>query len=66
MPSTAIANMHYDLQTLKLRITFTSGLEYDYKNVPPEVYNELKTASSKGRYLNLRIKGKYEFDRISK
>ncbi len=65
MPSTAIDSMNYDPETLTLRIRFVSGLEYDYKNVPPEVFKQLKISGSKGRYLNLHIKGKYEFERIN-
>lgn len=59
-------NKHnYDPDNSRLHIKFVSGLEYDYKDVPPEIYKGLKIAGSKGRYLNLIIKGKYEFDRIS-
>jgi hypothetical protein len=37
---------------------------YDYKKVPQEVYDEMKTAFSKGIYLNERIKGFYEFEKV--
>lgn len=57
--------IHYDHENSRLRIKFVSGLEYDYKDVPPEIYKGLKIAGSQGRYLKLIIKGKYEFDRIS-
>lgn len=64
MPSTVIANIMYDAVTANLRITFVSGMIYEYKNVPQEVYNALKTSGAKGIYLNRNIKGKYKFEKI--
>jgi hypothetical protein len=38
---------------------------YDYKKVPQEVYDEMKTAPSKGEYLNYHIKGKYQYEKVT-
>lgn len=57
--------MHYDKDTATLRIIFVSGLIYDYKNVPEEVYQAMKTSGSKGTYLNKHIKGHYEYEKVS-
>ena len=65
MPSTVVDTVHYFPQKLVLRVTFVSGLVYDYKNVPAHVYKALKIAGSKGRFLNFHIKGKYEYDKIN-
>lgn len=65
MPSSVVAHMHYDAEHKSLRITYTSGIIYDYKNVPEKVYDEMKAAPSKGRYLNFFIKGKYKYKKIS-
>lgn len=64
MPSSVVAAMKYDAKKSKLRIIYTSGSIYDYKKVPEEVYNEMKSASSKGEYLNKQIKPNYEFKKI--
>ncbi len=64
MPSTVISTMSYDAAIATLRIIFVSGMIYDYKNVPEEVYNALKTSGAKGIYLNQHIKGKYPFEKI--
>jgi len=56
--------MEYDESLSTLRITYVSGKVYDYKNVPPEVYEEMKEAESKGTFLNYRIKGKYRYKRV--
>jgi hypothetical protein len=37
---------------------------YDYKKVPENIYNEMKTSSSKGEFLNKNIKPNYEFEKI--
>ena len=66
MPSSVVANMSYNAHTFTLRITFVSGMIYDYKNVPEEVYYAMKTSGSKGTYLNQHIKGNYEFEKIVK
>jgi hypothetical protein len=64
MPSTVISSISYDTANATLRIAFVSGVIYDYKNVPEEVYHALKTSGTKGIYLNRQIKGKYLFEKI--
>ncbi|HUR66612.1 MAG TPA: KTSC domain-containing protein [Chitinophagaceae bacterium] len=61
MPSFVVAHMEYDLTSQTLRIWYVSGMVYDYKNVPEDVYLALKTSRSKGTYLNQHIKGHYAF-----
>jgi hypothetical protein len=65
MPSSVIAAMKYYPGTSVLRVIFVSGIVYDYKNVPKEVYEAMKAASSKGKFLNEQIKGEYEFKKIN-
>jgi KTSC domain len=57
--------MSYDAANEILTIRFVSGLVYNYKNVSSEEYLKMKKASSKGKYLNQHIKGKYEFEQVS-
>ena len=64
MPSSVVAAMKYDAKKSKLRIIYTSGNIYEYKKVPEKVYNEMKTASSKGKFLNKQIKPNYEFEKV--
>ena len=64
MPSSVVAAIKYDEKNSKLRVIYTSGNIYDYKNVPLKIYSEMKTASSKGEYLNKQIKPNYEFEKI--
>ena len=64
MPSSVIASMYYDTASSTLRVIFVSGMIYDYKNVPESVFKTMKTATSKGTFLNQQIKGKYHFEKI--
>jgi hypothetical protein len=64
MPSAVISSISYDAATLKLRVQFTSGMIYDYLDVPEAVYIAMKTSGAKGIYLNRYIKGKYAFEKI--
>ncbi|MDP9077905.1 MAG: KTSC domain-containing protein [Bacteroidota bacterium] len=66
MPSSVVANMDYDEGKATLRITYISGAMYDYLGVPPEVFEEMKAAGSKGKFLNYVIKGKYRYKKIRK
>jgi hypothetical protein len=64
MPSTAIANMKYYPASAVLHVVFLSGAEYEYKDVPAALYGAMERAKSKGRFLNLKIKGNYTFRKI--
>ena len=64
MPSSVVKAMHYDAQTHTLRILYVSGIVYDYKEVPAEVYEAMKNSGSKGIFINAQIKGKYEFKKV--
>jgi hypothetical protein len=66
--SQAVASLGYDYKTKELYVTYQGkegkkGGSYIYHNVPNKVYVEFATASSKGWFVNRRIKGTYGFTR---
>jgi len=65
MPSTVIAHMDYEPTTQTLTIRFVSGVEYEYLNVPEEVYQALKTSREKGVYLNQHIKKNFGYKKLN-
>lgn len=65
MPSSVVQRYTYNRDTGTLRVVFVSGMIYDYKNVPEEVYNAMKAATSKGQFLNFYIKPLYSYEKIS-
>jgi hypothetical protein len=65
MPSSVVARMSYDAPSSTLRVVYVSGMVYDYKKVPPEIYEAMKASDSKGSYLNRMIKGHYKFKKVT-
>jgi len=65
MPSSVILNIGYNKATSVLTIKFISGKAYEYLNVPESIYQNLKSASSKGSYFNLHIKHSYVFRKLN-
>ena len=63
MPSAVIASIEYDESLRELIITFVSGLVYRYKEVPQELYAQLKSSREKGIYFNKNIRGKFLFEK---
>ena len=66
MPSTAIEHFGYDEAARELHVTFVGGAAYTYYRVPKSVYSGLRAATSKGRFLNMFIKDRYDFRRHAK
>jgi hypothetical protein len=64
MPSSVVSKIIYKEETETLRIVFVSGMVYDYKKVPLEVYEAMKSSGSKGIFLNKFIKSNYEFEKV--
>lgn len=54
----------YEARSRTLRLRFTGGHTYDYRNVPLAVYNDFLGAPSKGRFVNLHIKPYYPYRRV--
>jgi hypothetical protein len=64
MPSSVISKYSYDGDSETLTITYVSGMVYNYKKVPLEVYQAMKATTSKGTFLNKYIKGNFEFEKV--
>lgn len=62
--SSSVASVGYDPKSQTLEIEFTSGSVYDYSEVPPEVFQGLMKAPSKGRYFANEIRGQYPSSRV--
>ena len=57
--STTMRSVGYDSGEQVLEIEFTSGVVYQYLEVPAAVFEELMNAESKGRYFNQEIRDDY-------
>jgi hypothetical protein len=55
----------YDAENRELHVRFLrSGITYVYSNVDEHVFQELRRAESKGSYVNLSIRNKFETRRL--
>lgn len=59
-----LLSVGYNANTRTMRIEFKQGTFYDYFNVPPEVFQQVMSAPSKGKLFHSAIRGKYEFLKI--
>lgn len=62
--SSNISAVGYDMNFGSLIVEYKSGMKYQYKNVPYELYENLLKAESKGRFVNENVKGKFEYNRL--
>ena len=63
--SSSVDAVGYDPDSGKLYVRFKgSGRAYVYYGVPASVYDAFLAADSKGRFVNARIKGRYEYRRL--
>ncbi len=58
--SDVIHAIGYDPEIQLLEIIFSDGRIYQYRGVPPQVYDGLKAAESKGRYFQENIRGEFQ------
>ena len=63
--SSNITSVGYDPATETLEVEFWSGSVYQYYNVPENIYEQLKKANSKGRFLHTYIKNAYPYSRVA-
>jgi hypothetical protein len=66
MPSTVIRYFRYDAEQRELHVTFVTGRQYVYSDVPPDVHEALKEAFSKGEFFNRRIRDHYPYREIKR
>ena len=57
--SSNVEAIGYDPTQQELYVQFKSGGTYIYHQVPPDVYDYLRNAPSKGSFLNRQIKNVY-------
>jgi hypothetical protein len=65
MPSSVIRSFKYDPARRALLVTFVSGKIYLYGDVPPNVFDAMRTAKSKGHFFNAHIREHYDFAEIT-
>jgi hypothetical protein len=59
--SSMIAAAGYDPQASTLVVLFNNGKAYEYSEVPPEIYQGLMEAESKGSYMRANVIDVYPY-----
>lgn len=62
--SSNISAVGYDRNTHVLDVVFHGGREYTYSGVPENIYNNLISAGSVGRYFASFVKNNYPYSQI--
>jgi len=62
--SSNIARFRYDQVNQVLFVEFKNGSLYQYFDLPDHVFQQMKSASSKGQFLAQVIKGTYRYARV--
>ncbi len=63
--SSNIDAVGYDAESQTVYVRFLNGSIYAYKGVPEHEFENLRTASSVGSYLNRSYKNVYPYERVS-
>jgi hypothetical protein len=63
--SSNLRSVGYDEAARVLEVEFQNGRVYRYLDVPREVYEELMSADSLGRYFNEYIRESYQYSRAA-
>jgi KTSC domain-containing protein len=66
VPSSVIRDFSYDPATSELSITFVSGRRYVYADVPQDVFDAFKAASSRGTFFNSEIRDDYSYCEVKR
>lgn len=63
--SSELRSVGYDEQSVVLEVEFQSGGIYRYFGVPRELYLNLMSAGSKGRFFNMWIRDRHYCQRVA-
>ena len=63
--SAVMNSLGYDCATRTLEVAFHNGSVYEYLEVPPEHYDALLAADSKGQFFNARVRPTFRINRIA-
>lgn len=62
--STNITKTDYNTETKKLVVDFKNGAQYEYDEVPHEVYTRFRMAESQGSFFSKNIAKGYKYKKL--
>jgi hypothetical protein len=65
LESSTLASAGYDPALRRMEIQFHTGERYLYFQVPPQIYQRLMRAESKGAWFNRNIRNRFPYQHLS-
>lgn len=62
--SSNVIEFGYDPEARELYVRFKGGALYQYQGVPQDIYDGLMNSDSKGVFVNMAIKGYFQYSKI--
>jgi hypothetical protein len=62
--SSNLVKTEYDTETKKMVAEFKNGAQYEYDEVPHNVYVKFRMSESQGKFFNSEISKKYKYKKL--
>jgi hypothetical protein len=62
--SSNVKRTEYDIETKKLIVTFNNDTNYEYQDVPHQVYTRFRMSESQGKFFTTDISKKYKYKKV--
>ena len=62
--SSTVKVAEYDTSTKKLLVTFKGDVQYEYEDIPHDIFTKFRMAESQGSFFNKQIGRKYVYTKI--
>lgn len=62
--STNIRKTEYDTESKKLLIEFNNGTQYEYDEVPHQLYTQFRMSDSQGKFFHSKISKSYKYKKL--
>ena len=63
--SSNVEEIEYDYETNHMWVTYKGGRKYVYHGVPADIFHQIPTVESVGKFLNENVKTKYHYAQVS-
>ena len=62
--SSNLVKTEYDTETKKMVAEFKNGAQYEYDEVPHQIYTKFRLAESQGKFFTTDIAKKYQYKKV--
>lgn len=62
--SSNLKKTEYDTETQKMIVEFNNGFQYEYEEIPHNLYTKFRKAESQGKFFMSEISKKYKYKKL--